>query len=472
MDKCYYETLETDRSATQEEIQKAFRKLVKKWHPDVCKHPSAEIKIKEINEAYDTLRDIEKRKTYNIERGYSLNKNTAKYDFKYKYDYKNGNFNKENSEKNSEFKKKKEDTNNNEKTFNRENYDLIYNVIKKYVIDTQIKTESIKFPDINFIKIIDKSGIFSVDGHFTSKNWVDQTIKTTYFAKVTSQFKLLGMDFLKTEAVYEQAKQKKNNKKRAFKSNEKKLDSSERFRVLVIIIFIIVLGIVQLNEFFRTKPQNRDTFGTPIVEIQENNKSNQSTSTQEDIYMKNMIVKLKDSMDYENPITRKFYLSLASKSPGTYNIGQISAIYSYLYSNWKYVNDPLARDYFAKASESIESNLAGDCDDFAILMATCIQGIGGESRIVFAENSSGKHAYAEVKIANNERVTSQVIEGLRAIYQNNIGNINYKTSSNGEVWLNLDWNGATPGSKYFDSDREWIFDMKNNTFSYSKKKIK
>lgn len=94
MDKCYYETLETDRNATQEDIQKAFRKLVKKWHPDVCKHPSAESKIKEINEAYDILRDAEKRKSYNIQRGYALNKSAAKDDFKYKYDYKSGSFNK------------------------------------------------------------------------------------------------------------------------------------------------------------------------------------------------------------------------------------------------------------------------------------------------------------------------------------------------------------------------------------------
>jgi len=223
MDKCYYETLETERNATQEEIQKAFRKLVKKWHPDVCKHPSAESKIKEINEAYDILRDEEKRKSYNIQRGYALNKSTAKEDFKYKYDYKSGSFNKEKAGKSSEFKRKddtykKEYTQNqNEKTFNRENYDLIYNVIKKYVIDTQIKTESIKFPDINFIKIIDKSGIFFVEGHFTSKNWVDQTIKTTYSAKVTSQFKLLSMDFLNTKEVYEQASKKKQNNKKLLK---------------------------------------------------------------------------------------------------------------------------------------------------------------------------------------------------------------------------------------------------------------
>ena len=61
MDKCYYETLETERSATQEEIQKAFRKLVKKWHPDISKEANAENIIKEINEAYDILSNKEKK---------------------------------------------------------------------------------------------------------------------------------------------------------------------------------------------------------------------------------------------------------------------------------------------------------------------------------------------------------------------------------------------------------------------------
>ena len=47
MDKCYYEILETDITATQEEIQKSFRKLVKKWHPDISKEANAENIIKE-----------------------------------------------------------------------------------------------------------------------------------------------------------------------------------------------------------------------------------------------------------------------------------------------------------------------------------------------------------------------------------------------------------------------------------------
>ncbi len=471
MNKCYYDILEVERDASQEEIQKSFRKLVKIWHPDVSKHSNAETKIKEINEAYDTLKDTEKRKSYNIQRGYALNKKTAKEEFRYKYDYKSGNFNKEKknetSQGNSDGQKDYKNKATNE--FKRENYDLIYNVIKKYIIDTQIKTESIKFPDINFIKINDKSGIFFVEGHFTSKNWVDQTIKTTYFAKVTSQFKLLSMDFLNTREVYEKTNQKKQSNKKSFKKSEKKLDSSEKFRVLIVIIFLSVFGIVKINNYYRDNTLSINTIENS--DTKKTNRFNQyknpynKVPTQEEIYMRNTITKLKDSMDNENPITRKFYLSLASKSPGNFNIGQIASIYSYIYSNWKYVNDPISRDYFAKASETIESNLTGDCDDFAILMATCIQGIGGESRIVFAQNSTGKHAYAEVKIANDENTGIQVINNMRAFYGENLGTIHYKNNSDG-VWLNLDWNGSTPGSKYFDSDREWVFDMRDNTYKY------
>jgi curved DNA-binding protein len=61
----YYETLGVPKTATEDEIRSAFRKLARKYHPDVAKDKkAAEEKFKEINEAYEVLGDPEKRKKY------------------------------------------------------------------------------------------------------------------------------------------------------------------------------------------------------------------------------------------------------------------------------------------------------------------------------------------------------------------------------------------------------------------------
>ena len=62
--KDYYDILGVERSAEAEEIQKAYRKLARKYHPDVSKDPAGEEKFKEVAEAYETLKDPEKRAAY------------------------------------------------------------------------------------------------------------------------------------------------------------------------------------------------------------------------------------------------------------------------------------------------------------------------------------------------------------------------------------------------------------------------
>ncbi|SFV51544.1 DnaJ-class molecular chaperone CbpA [hydrothermal vent metagenome] len=64
MGKSLYETLGISENATESEIKKAYRKLARKYHPDICKEPECEEKFKEINAAYEVLSDKEKKAQY------------------------------------------------------------------------------------------------------------------------------------------------------------------------------------------------------------------------------------------------------------------------------------------------------------------------------------------------------------------------------------------------------------------------
>ena len=62
----YYKTLGVERDASQEEITKAYKRLARKYHPDLNKAAGSEDKFKDLNEAYEVLKDPEKRKRYDM----------------------------------------------------------------------------------------------------------------------------------------------------------------------------------------------------------------------------------------------------------------------------------------------------------------------------------------------------------------------------------------------------------------------
>lgn len=69
LEKNYYDILEVNKNASPEIIEKAYKTLIKKYHPDLQKNElknEYEEKIKKINEAYEILSDTEKRKIYNL----------------------------------------------------------------------------------------------------------------------------------------------------------------------------------------------------------------------------------------------------------------------------------------------------------------------------------------------------------------------------------------------------------------------
>ena len=147
------------------------------------------------------------------------------------------------------------------------------------------------------------------------------------------------------------------------------------------------------------------------------------------------------------PCVRDFAVNLAKRNPGPYSrtaqfpgpegIKQICSIHLYLSNNWKYVSDPTAvrDDYYSTASRSLAIGMAGDCDDYSIVMASSVQAIGGITRIVGGFCRNGGHAWAEVLIGNKSEWNN-----AKKIIQN----FNHKTISatldeQGQYWLPLDW---------------------------------
>lgn len=167
---------------------------------------------------------------------------------------------------------------------------------------------------------------------------------------------------------------------------------------------------------------------------------------------------IKEACDFDRPYTRSFAVKLAGRSPGVFNIYQVCEIFDYCYKKWHYVNDPSGQEYVAYASESIYNSLSGDCDDFAVLMASCIIAIGGEASIVTAYRSDSGHAYAEVCVsgANENDLISAIQERFP---QYTIDGLHIK-EHDGKKWLNLDWQAGYPGGPY------WSCNTKD-TYTYS-----
>jgi hypothetical protein len=96
------------------------------------------------------------------------------------------------------------------------------------------------------------------------------------------------------------------------------------------------------------------------------------------------------------------------QSEGSCTIDQICYLYDYLTKSWRYIADPRCKDYFQYANETLQHGKkskptcagAGDCDDFAILMASMVESIGGTTRIILAYGPLGGHAYAEVYLGD------------------------------------------------------------------------
>ncbi len=134
-----------------------------------------------------------------------------------------------------------------------------------------------------------------------------------------------------------------------------------------------------------------------------------------------------------------FYATAHNEYPGESGIRQVIAIHRYAMGRWRYVNDPLyiRSDYHSPPERTIAAGFVGDCDDFAVLIASMVEAVGGTVRILHGECDGGAHAWAEVLIGDArsrsalEPVLEQAFPGRRMQF--------LPADQRGEYWLSLDW---------------------------------
>lgn len=160
------------------------------------------------------------------------------------------------------------------------------------------------------------------------------------------------------------------------------------------------------------------------------------------------------AIDPTSAETRNTAVKLASGESGPFHVEQVARIWSHVRGRWRYVNDPHGAEYFAKASETIANDYSGDCDDFAIVLASMVTAIGGEARVVLMDGPEGGHAYAEACIRMPpDELATRLSRYYRRKWDPYLGRqrltqIHFRSSDTCPVWLNLDWNALVPGGQY------------------------
>jgi len=164
--------------------------------------------------------------------------------------------------------------------------------------------------------------------------------------------------------------------------------------------------------------------------------------------------KLAAALTPMDPVTRNTAVKIAARKEGPFHVEQVAEIWGAVREPWKYVNDPEGREYFATASETIDNGYVGDCDDFAITLASMITAVGGKARIVLMDGPKGGHAYAEACVQGDPtKVAAALIKHYKARFRRYIvgtrpTEIAYRSSAECPMWLNLDWNSNVPGGPY------------------------
>lgn len=138
---------------------------------------------------------------------------------------------------------------------------------------------------------------------------------------------------------------------------------------------------------------------------------------------------INDKVDPYNTEVRKMAAISAKKYPGPYSVYQLCSLFDDTKNRIDYINDPRGRDMWSPPGDTLLVG-AGDCDDYAILLASLVESIGGTARIYLTDT----HAFAAVYIGDEDN-TQLVVEGVRQYY----GDLPvYYTTDEYGSWLLMD----------------------------------
>ena len=98
----------------------------------------------------------------------------------------------------------------------------------------------------------------------------------------------------------------------------------------------------------------------------------------------------------------------------------------------------IRNDYYSPANRTIALGLAGDCDDFSILNASCVEAIGGITRIMGGFCTGGGHAWGEVLIGQKAE-WDRAVKIIRTEYNDKNKELKPNIDEDGMYWLSLDW---------------------------------
>lgn len=222
---------------------------------------------------------------------------------------------------------------------------------------------------------------------------------------------------------------------------------------LTLLLFVSILGLFGFNSTFKnpTFEGMYDDYNALLVNMTSNPHKVSYFKPVRGTYFQNQ--RVKSAMQPNDPRLRAFAVENSTRyfhDEYYQKFGKMTryfSLFKHIRLNWKYVNDPLGMDYYSPPVESM-GLLAGDCDDYAILMASSIMAIGGEARVVISPN----HMYTEVKIGAVEDL-DKISYAIRTLFPDEVagGKIHFHETGN-NLWINFDYTGSYPGGPFLEPE--------------------